>query len=429
MDKDVIAVIIIGVTIISFMMEKIPLGVTAMCSALAMAMFGILRPAQVFAGFAGPITPLIVGMMIIGNGLFETGAARIFGLKIAQSRLARTERGFVALIALVAGVVSGFFSNTATVAMFMPIIAAVAYRSAGIIQAKYATMAMSMAVIIGSCISVVGNPTQLILQNVLIQTEGGRRLGFLEVAPLSLTLLVVFCVYAYTWGYNISKKHFDFEEVKAPVPENELQEDKIDINWRVIMSSLVTLAVIFVFVLNLWDQNLVAITGAAVLLGTRCIDYKRALREVDWNTIVIISGAQAFAFGFDSSGGGRLVANFILGLAGGESASSFVLLVVAVFIAASLTNFMSNTALTAMMIPLFMPLALAVDASPITFGIAIAMASNMSIATPVGTVCVAMTLPVGYRYKDYVRYGLPMNILLAILVIPLVLLFFGMNYK
>lgn len=429
MEQDVLAVIIVGITIISFGMEKIPLGVTAMSAALVMSICGIITPTQVFSGFSGSVSTLIVGMMIIGNGLFETGVAKLIGLKMANSKLGQSERGFMMLVIFVSGILSGLLSNVAVGTMFMPIIAAVASRSNGKMQSKYITMAMGMAVGIGGSITMVGAPTQLVMQGILLKTQGGRELGFFELAPIGLIMLTAFAIYSFFLGHRVARKTFDFEEVKSAVPESELLEENIKITWQMILSGTVMVVVIIVFIFNLWHTSIAACTGAAVLLATKCIDYKRALRELDWNTVIIISGAQAFAFGFDKSGGGKLVANFILGLAGGETASAFVLMTVAILIAGILTNFMSNTALTAMLVPIFMPLAIAVGASPITFAIAICVASNLAVSTPIGTPCVSLTLPVGYRYNDYVRYGVPINIILMILLIIFMPIIYGMHYQ
>ncbi len=428
MEKDVLAIIIVSIAIISFMLEKIPLAVTAMTACLAMGITGVMKFPAVFSGFAANVTMMVAGMMIIGNGLFETGVARAIGIKMGNSKLAQSERGFMFLTVLVAGSLSGFLSNSAVTAMFLPIIAAIASRTNGRIQAKNVTMAMGMAAAVGANISMVGSTAQLVVQGILLKTAGARAIGMFEMSPISIPIFLVFALYCATWGYSIAKKSFDFEDPVDSLVKEEGMDEELKITWQMVLSSAAMIFCVVGFVLSIWNVGIIAMVGAAVLLVTKCIDYKKALRELDWNTLIIVGAAQGFAYGLDVSGGGKLIANFILAMAGGQEASAYVLLVVAIVLATILTNFMSNTALVAMLTPIFLPLAFALKASPTTFAIAIIIASNCALATPIGTACVTQTLPAGYRYNDFVKFGLPINVIIMLMLIFLMPVFYGMQY-
>ena len=80
-----------------------------------------------------------------------------------------------------------------------------------------------------------------------------------------------------------------------------------------------------------------------------CKDLKKALRDLDWNTLVILGAAQGFAKGLDVSGGGKIIANFVVNIFGGADASVYAILIAGVIVSTVLTNFMSNTAVLAMM--------------------------------------------------------------------------------
>ncbi len=429
MGKDVIAIIIVCFAIVSFMLEKIPLAVTAVTASLLMGITGVMKLPNVISGFGTSITMMVAGMMIIGNGLFETGVARAIGIKMGNSRFAKNERSFMFITVLVAGSLSGFLSNSAVTAMFLPIIAAIASRTKGRVQAKNITMGMGMAAAVGANISMVGSTAQLVAQAILLKTEGYRGINLFEMAPISIPMFIVFVIYCTTWGYSTAKKAFDFEDpVQDASAEDELSSE-VKITWQMAVSSAVMIFCVAGFVLGIWNVGIVALFGATVLMVTKCVDYKKALRELDWNTLIILGAAQGFAYGLDVSGGGKLIANFILGIAGGQAASAYVLLVAAIVLATVLTNFMSNTALVAMLVPIFLPLTAALNVSPITFTIAIVIASNNAIATPIGTPCVTQTLPAGYRYMDYVKFGLPINFILMLMLIIFMPLVYGLHYK
>ena len=180
------------------------------------------------------------------------------------------------------------------------------------------------------------------------------------------------------------------------------------------------------FIFNVWNVGIIALVGCAILMGTGCIDFKKSMRDLDWNTLVILSAAQGFAKGLDVSGGGKVIANFILNLFGGQDASVYALLVVAVVLSTILTNFMSNTAVVAMLAPIFIPLAFALKASPETFVIGVIIGSSTALSTPIGTPAVTQTLVAGYRYMDYVKIGLPINIILTIITCIFLPIIYGL---
>ena len=96
-----------------------------------------------------------------------------------------------------------------------------------------------------------------------------------------------------------------------------------------------------------------------------------------------------------------------------------VLLFVCVAVGAVLTNFMGNAALVIAMIPISLEVALIGGANPMCFALATTVSCMLAFSTPIGTACVTQTLVGGYRYHDFVKIGLPINIL-AILAVGLV---------
>lgn len=414
MEQSTLAIIIIGIAIVSFILEKIPLAVTAMLASLAMALTGIIKYADVSAGFASTVTMMVVGMIIVGDSLFETGVAKLIGAKLIKSKLGQNERLFFFVIVIMAAVLSAFLSNSAVVAMFLPIIGAVVMRSNGRLSNKNLVMGMGMAAALGGAGTMVGSTAQLVGQSILIKTAGTRPIGFFELGYLVGPLCIILAIYLVTIGYSMQKKTFDFPDQVADVTAAEAAEEEVKVTWQMILSSAVMIGCVLGFIFKIWNVGIIALVGASILMATGCIDFKKALRNMDWNTIVILSAAQGFAKGLDVSGGGKVIANFILKTAGGPEASAYALLVVAILLSTVLTNFMSNTAVVAMLAPIFIPLAFALKVSPETFVIGIIIGGSTALATPIGTPAVTQTLVAGYRYMDYVKIGLPITIILTI---------------
>lgn len=433
MTSSTIAIIITVLTIISFILEKIPLAMTAMISSLAMGMIlPEMKLSDIYSGFSSSTVMMVAGMMIVGDALFKTGMANKIGLKISTSSLAKNERLFTTVVVICCTVMSSFLSNSGTIAMWMPLIAACAAKSNGVIRSKMVIMAAGIACAVGGAGTLVGSTSQLTANGVLQGYEGFEEgLGLFDQTKLMIPLLIVMIVYFATIGYSLTKKvlkpedpDFDKGNYYAELAEKTTDDETANIPaWKGNMSVAVLLLCIIGFILTGFapfkpylNVGVIGLLGATILLVTGCMPLKQTLAEMDWNTLVILAAAQGFAKGLDVSGGGKVIAEFILNLFGGENASTAVLMAAGVIVTTILTNFMSNTALAAMMTPIYIEIAFQMGISPIPFVIAIgAIATNLACATPVGTPACTQTLPAGYKYMDYVKIGGPLCIILMIL--------------
>lgn len=178
MEKSTIAIIIIIITVISFALEKLPLAVTALASSLAMGITGAMDLTDIYAGFGSTTVMMVVGMMIIGDALFKTGIAEKMGKKVLGSGLVKSEEGFLVLTIALAGALSAFLSNTAVIAMFIPLIRSVARESKGKIKSRNIVLAAGYASTLGGAGTMVGSTPQLVAQSILAETDGVRQLGF-----------------------------------------------------------------------------------------------------------------------------------------------------------------------------------------------------------------------------------------------------------
>ncbi len=111
-----------------------------------------------------------------------------------------------------------------------------------------------------------------------------------------------------------------------------------------------------------------------------------------------------------------MIAEQTLAFFGGENASLNVIMCVMFVLGSFLTLFMSNVAVSAMLAPIYIPLAQRMGISPVPFIILIAIASNMAIATPIGTPVNMQILPAGYKFSDYVKIGGPLWLIFMIAV-------------
>lgn len=421
MDQSTLAILIIVIAVISFMLEKIPLAMTAIFASLAMAIFGIIDLSKAYSDFGTTSSVMCASMMIVGNTLFETGAAELMGKKLSSIGIDKNERLFLIGMTGIAFVISAFLSNSATIAMLIPLISVIASKSDGRIKSKNIIMAAGMAASIGGVSTLVGSTPQLVAQGMLEQTEGCTTMGMFTLTKLGIPLCIIMMIYFATIGYKIEKKVLDFED---PVLVTETTDETKYDKRKVIISSIVMIGCVIGFATGIWNVAIVGLLGAAVLITTGCISFKQAMAGVDWNTIVIISASQGFAKGLETSGAAALIADKTIEIFGG-AASPAIILAGLFVVATILTNFMSCTAVVAMFTPIAISIALSLGSNPLAFAIAMVVAGNTATATPVGTPCVTQTLVAGYRYKDYVKVGLPLTIILVVASAILIPILYG----
>lgn len=151
---------------------------------------------------------------------------------------------------------------------------------------------------------------------------------------------------------------------------------------------------------------------------------KQAYQSIDTQTIFIFGGTLALASALEQTGAGATVASTIMALLGAEP-SPVLLLVVIFFISCALTNFMSNTATTALLVPIGMSIAANLGADPRAVLMAIVIGGSCAYATPIGMPANLMVLSAGgYKFADYMKCGLPLILVAGAIAIPLLLLFF-----
>ena len=162
-----------------------------------------------------------------------------------------------------------------------------------------------------------------------------------------------------------------------------------------------------------------ALVAAGLMLLARCTTGPIARRSIDWQVLVVIGAAISAGTALERTGAAAALADAWLELGGG---SPMLALVGVYGITVLLTEFITNSAAAALVFPLAAAAASALGVDFRPFVIAIMMAASASFATPVGYQTNLMVYgPGGYHFSDYIRIGLPLNLLLwltAMLIIP-----------
>lgn len=140
--------IILAVSAILFVLGPIRSDLVAVCAAIALVLVGVLTPEEALSGFSNPIVIMMVGLFVVGGGIFSTGLAKMMGSRILSLAGTSETRLFV-LLMLTTGGVGAFVSNTGTVALMLPIVVSMA-RAAGLQSSRF-LMPLAFAGVNGSC--------------------------------------------------------------------------------------------------------------------------------------------------------------------------------------------------------------------------------------------------------------------------------------
>ncbi|ATY00741.1 SLC13 family permease [Klebsiella aerogenes] len=418
MEPITITLCLLVFAIVMFVWEKVPLAVTSMVVCVALVLTGVLDLKQAFAGFIDSNVILFVAMFVVGGALFETGMANKVGGVITH--FAKTEKQLIFTIMVVVGVMSGFLSNTGTAAVLIPVVIGVAAKS-GFARSRL-LMPLVFAAALGGNLTLIGAPGNLIAQSALQNIGSG--FGFFEYAKVGLPMLLCGILYFLTIGYKFLPATGNSGEVGS-VGE---QRDYSDVpRWKQILSLVVLIVTILGMIFE--KQTGISLTvagciGALVLVFTGVLTEKQAYKAIDSQTIFIFGGTLALAKALEMTGAGKLVADHVIGMLG-QNSSPFMLMVVVFVLSVIMTNFMSNTATVALLVPVSLSIAAGMGADPKAVLMATVIGSSCAYATPIGMPANMMVLSAGgYKFVDYAKSGLPLIIVSTIVSLVLLPILF-----
>lgn len=192
MDPVTILLVLFVLALVLFATEWLPVDVTALGLLSALLLFGLLKPKEAFAGFGSDTVLTLASLFILTRVLLKAGVIEWIGQTL--SRRAKNPAGLLkAMLSAVAGV-SAFTSNTATTAVFLPVVSGVSRRAG--IPGSHVLMPLAFASILGGTVTLIGTSTNLVVSGALPAT-GERPLRFFELAWVGIPTLIVGMLYLF----------------------------------------------------------------------------------------------------------------------------------------------------------------------------------------------------------------------------------------
>ena len=187
-------------------------------------------------------------------------------------------------------------------------------------------------------------------------------------------------------------------------------EDVPNIGYGTLVSTTIMIAMVALSALGIIPLLQSAFLAAGAMLVCRCCNMEQAMRAVNWEILMVFAGSAALGLAIQNTGIAEWLANGILDVCG---TNPIVVMTAVCFVGTFITEFISNTAAGAMFFPIMYNAAEKLGYEPFPFLIALMISVSSSFATPIGSPTHMLVYgPGGYRFSDFMRIGLLMNIII-----------------
>ena len=397
----IITAVILAVVVYMFFSPRFPNAVVATVGAIAVSLTGTVAFKEVFTNYASTSIVLMIGMMVVGGGMFHTGFAGWLGNKIVSKTGTGTKS--IQVVAILAGaILSSVCSGSAAMMILYPIFCSICLASN--ISVSKVMFPMFAGIGMGSFMTLAGSGMGPATAAVLVE-NGYEGWAFFGPTTIGLPKAIIYFVLLFFFMNKLLPDTHIMPDQSAVSESNALPEK---LEGKMIVSAVILVAAIIGMVVNhaACPMHICAAIGgiASVLLG--CLNQKQMFASINWSTVFMIGGMTAVAKGMQASGLGEVIANSIMGMFG-SNPSPFVLMIVIFFTTGIITQFMSNNAAASIMAPIAISIAQAMGAEPYAFVMAALMGSGVGCLTPMATPILAFIMESGhYTPKDVFKWGL-----------------------
>ena len=188
---------------------------------------------------------------------------------------------------------------------------------------------------------------------------------------------------------------------------------------KLLITVVTLVAVVMVVSLGFLPIVTAATAGCAVLMLTGCLRPREAYNAIDLSLVFILAGALALGTALDKTGLTSVLADWLAGSSG--LTGPLVIMAGFFLLAVVISELMSNSGTVALLAPVAMSVAVKMGINPMSLLAAITFGASASFAMPIGYQTSLMIYgPGGYRFKDFIRMGIPLDILLAVLALLLI---------
>jgi di/tricarboxylate transporter len=427
-----ITLLVLAAVVAAMIWDKVRSDIVALAGAAVLLITGVVRPIQVQSAFASPAIVALASLFVIAyamelSGLLDTA---ISGLVRLCRRIGRA--GLWLVIAL-AGAASAFLNNTPIVVLSAPVVRDAAKSLH--LSPKGFLMPLSYAAVLGGCCTLIGTSTNLLV-NDMAAVAGQPKFGIFEITPVGMAVAVSGALYLLLFsGRLIKDEGSDSERVKdvlegsrepglagAQVGSARAFAARRPLRpLRAVVYFLVLVGVIALAALDIAPIAAVAFAGAVLLILLRVITADEAYSGLRADVLMLIAGMLVLGIALRVSGVAQSATAALIDSLDGLSPLIALIIVYGATLFA--TELLSNATVAVLFTPVAVSLAEALHVSARPFLAAVMIAGSAAFATPFGYQTNVIVYRMGgYSYLDFVKVGLPLNLItwvVGILTIPI----------
>ena len=221
----------------------------------------------------------------------------------------------------------------------------------------------------------------------------------------------------------LSQEHNEWVVLGQPMEEAA----KVTLDYKAPIAASIMILMVAAMVFNVFSPVICVLIAAILTILTGCFrSPEEAYKTIRWESIILIGAMMPMSLAFEKTGLSELISfNLVAGL---KDFGAIALLIGIYFTTSLLTMFISNTAVAVLIAPIALQTALAMEVSPYPFLMAVTVGASMCFASPFSTPPNALVMSAGkYTFKDYIKVGLPLQILIGIIMIIALPLLFPFN--
>lgn len=400
--------------------NAVPFGITGILSVALLGLSGAMKPSDAFAAFGSSAVFFLIGVFLLGGALVDSGLSKRCALLFLK-RFENSPYAFANGMLFAAAFGTIWMPNQATTAMLFPIAMEVAEAlRLQPLQSHYARrlfLSLGWGAMVGSNASFLGS-TRAALALGMLHESFGRTISFGQwvAAALPMVLLGV-AVVPFTLALCFPKEDVGFSSARQMLEQQVAEMGKLQVReWKVAIIAIGTIAS-WIVLGDRVDLAIISLLGGTALFATRAISWEAAERRIYWNIVLMYGGAIALGMVIDKSGAAKWIVEHYIG---GLHVPPFLAIALAIVGSLLLSEFMSNAAAVAVMLPLAFTLGRTLGVSPVALTLSTSIGAGLDFALPFSSAPNTIVFASGYlRMMDVVKAGMLMTIA-SILIVLLV---------
>ena len=429
----VLTLLVLAAVVAALIWDEVRADVVALTGAAVLLMTGVVRPVDVQGAFASPAIIALASLFVIAYALELSGLLdrAIAGAVALCRRMGAT--GLWLLLSMI-GSVSCFLNSTPIVVLGAPVIRDVATTLR--LSPKRFLIPLSYVTILTGCCTLIGTSTNLLVDD-MASLAGQARFGIFEITPVGLPMALIGGLYLFLFSGRLLGGKHEADERAGDAPEIDqahianaqvgdaslFAQERPFRPLKAAISLAIFVAAVALATAGVAPIAATAFAGAVLLILLRVISADEAYSGLKPEILILIAGMVVIGIAMEKSGLAAAASERLI--SGVHGLSPLAALIILYLVTMVLTELLSNATVAVLVTPVSVALAESLSVSPRPFLVAVMMAASAAFATPFGYQTNVIVYQMGgYRYLDFVRIGLPLNLITFVVAIASIRFFF-----